>query len=188
MGEAHISLGARAGHLIALGEGLHRFGPFAGRDDWLTVVVWLCTDSEAFLAGCERAILDGGRAAARLRIETPREFLDRLGSELEDVGARHPSLRQDDVPGMLRVPADLASWAGPTEALVIERNVDLGDSRSCTIGCGLLFRATGGRELMVAAQDDSPALLLTEDEQVIREWCQSAALVPLADYLKRLEG
>lgn len=178
--------------MVALSDGLTRFGPAQGAPEWLVSAVWLCTADQAFLATATVEILSDGYVARPLNIDRSDDLVAQVESDLPDIRGRlvgHGSgLDLPSVGGGFAVPADLMSWpAGPYAVSVMVRLAKRALITS-RIACALLFASEAGSALLVGTDVSSLAMVLSEDVALIDRYRRSCEELTLAEYRQLSEG
>jgi hypothetical protein len=183
-----VQLQATPSALDALHTGLTQFGPAAGSPEWLIGGVWLCTNSQSFLATAAVDVLADGQVARPLCLSTGPELVAQVEAELPDVAGRLRTRGSDiafHATPALPQPERLSLWPqGPFSMSVVVRAYRRA-SHINHIACGLLFRSEAGRSLLIGTDLGSLALVFSENAELIERYRSDCDLLSLTDYFER---
>ena len=172
--------------LAALAAGLSKYGPTEGEPDWLVSGVWLCTDDRNFVATSSTIVLADGYVARTLAVHSPQGLADSVAADLPDIEDRLKA-RGVNVPlghacGAFGPPAGLSEWdsAGFSAKVLIRVTERLLTTRR--VACGLLFESASGRSLLVGTDTTTMAMVVSEDETLIRRYRQACEEIPADEF------
>lgn len=172
--------------LAAVAAGLIRFGPASGEPDWLISGVWLCTEEADYLATSFTDVLADGYVARTLNIHTPSEIASAVEADLDDIEGRLRGRgNNSSLPrpcGDFGPPACLRSWDGRTVSVKVLVRVAERLLTTRRVACALLLRAEDGRQLLVGTDTASLAMVVSEDEMLIRRYREGCEEIDADDF------
>ena len=172
--------------LASLATGLSRFGPAEGDPDWLVSAVWLCTGDRSYLATSFTNVLADGYVARPLHIHTPHEFAGAVEAEMPDIKdrlrSRGNNVALPDVGEDWGPPDTLQAWSTRDYTATVLVRVAERLLTTRRVACGLLFESEDGPSLLVGTDTGSMAMVLSEDEALIRNYCKTCEAVPAAEF------
>ena len=175
--------------LAAITAGLSRFGPAGGEPDWLVSGVWLCTADANYLATSFTDVLADGYVARTLNIHSPGELASAVEADLDDIEDRLRGRgNNSSLPrpcGDFGPPESLQSWDSNMVRVKVLLRVAERLLTTHRVACALLFEGRDARLLLVGTDTASLAMVVSEDEELIRRYrdeCEEIDAIDFADF------